>query len=92
MLNSIDWTDRNKSLYLLEKLTKNRGAAVLERQEAFPALVERARWKFMHHASPAYSLLCRVDGLSEEEIAETWRSGEREAVIARIVESGQTRK
>ena len=93
MLNSFDWTDRQKSLLLLEILTRDRDAAVLEqlRQEAFPALVEMARWQFMYHASPAYTLLCRVDGLSDEEIAETLRRGEKEAVIARIVESGQTR-
>ena len=94
MLNSIEWTDRNKALSVLSALTRNRDAAVIEqlRKEALPSLVEMARWKSMGHAAWAYILLCRVDGLTDEEIAETLRNGEKEAVIARIAESIQTER
>jgi HEAT repeat protein len=94
MLNSVDWTDRNKALSVLRWLTASRDAAVLQqlREQALPALVEMARWKFMGHAYSAYYLLCRVDGLTDEEIAETLGKGEKEAVIARIAESSQNEK
>ena len=94
MLNSVDWTDRNKGLMVLRELTANRDAAVLQqiREQALPTLIEMARWKIMGHAYNAYCLLCRIDGLTDEEIAETLRNGEKEAVIARIAESIQTEK
>ncbi len=47
MLNSLEWTDRNKSALVLEELTRKRDTALLKllRERAVPALVEMARWK-----------------------------------------------
>ena len=78
--------------------TGNEQRDIAERLEEIPGVVQArvhivccTEDKRRMHASPAYTLLCRVDGLSVEEIAETLRRGAKEAVIARIVESGQTR-
>ena len=93
MLNSIEFYDRNKALNTLEVITKHRDIMVLERlrEETLPSLVEMARWKGLH-GRPAYIILGRIGGLSDKEIAETLRNGEKEAVIARIAESIQTEK
>ncbi|HEV8145354.1 MAG TPA: HEAT repeat domain-containing protein, partial [Bryobacteraceae bacterium] len=47
MLNSLAWTDRNKSSAILQILTDKRDPLVLDqlRDRALPALVDMARWK-----------------------------------------------
>ena len=87
MLNSLEWTDRNKALMVLYTLTSSRDAEVLEelRQRAFSSLVEMARWK-SGYARVAYLILGRVAGLSDGEIHETWENGEREQTVARIIQ------
>jgi len=53
MLNSIVWTDRNKSAFALSQLTEKRDPVILAelRQQALHSLIEMARWK-----SPAMPL------------------------------------
>ncbi len=51
-----------------------------------------ARWKSLVHALPAYVLLGRVSGATEEEIQDTWAKDQREAVIAKIAESAKAKK
>jgi hypothetical protein len=94
MLNSILWTDRNKATSALVNLTESRDPKTLDqlRERAFPSLIEMARWKSLGHALPAFILLGRVAGVEEQEILDAWSTGEREALVARIVESGQTKK
>jgi hypothetical protein len=95
MLNSIMWTDRNKATMLLNTLTVNRDAALLQqiREQAFPSLVEMARWKSMGHANGPFRLLGRVAGLSEQEINNAMgRGGKMDTVIAQIVESNLPEK
>ncbi len=89
MLDSISWTDRNKSLMALTSLTARRDPAILERLRvrALPSLAEMARWKSESHALPAYFILGRVTGIPEKEIEESWRKGAREALIARALSS-----
>jgi hypothetical protein len=74
MLNSIEWTDRNKSLFVLAQLTEKRDPAILAdlRKQALPSLVEMAHWKARGHAQPAFFILGRLGGLSEEEIKSAW--------------------
>ena len=96
MLNSIEFTDRNKASALLDKLTRSRDPAVLQqlRERALLSLAEMARWKSYGYAVPNIRILCRVGGYSEEEIAGVmiWDQKERrpkrsaEPIIARIVE------
>ncbi|MGH9810404.1 MAG: HEAT repeat domain-containing protein, partial [Terriglobia bacterium] len=87
MLNSISWTDRTRALAALDLLTDSRNPAVLAqlRDNALPALVEMARWKTLSHALPAYILLGRIAGLTEEQIQAAWSTGDRESVIAQAL-------
>jgi hypothetical protein len=84
MLNSIVWSDRTGAVNLLLTLSEKREPGVLDliRQRAAPQLIEMARWNSLTHALPAYILLGRVAGLSENEIQGSWSRGEREAHIA----------
>jgi hypothetical protein len=83
MLNSVDWTDRNKAVMVLQTLTDSRDPSVLDqlRERAMPSLVEMARWKTLGHALPAYMLVGRIAGISEEKLQERWSAGQREEVI-----------
>jgi hypothetical protein len=84
MLNSIVLSDRNKAALALVNLTENRGEKALSqvRERALPALTEMARWKSLRYALPAFILLGRVSGLSEQEIQDAWSKDERERVIS----------
>ena len=84
MLNSLSWSDRNRALLALQTLTERGETGTLEqlRVRALPALIEMARWKTLEHALPAYILLGRVAGWSEDLIQSSWRTGNREPVIA----------
>src|SRR5262249_8503463 len=83
MLNSLDWNDRNKGVFVLTSLTTDRPSAILEqlRQYSLPALVEMARWK--SHGLGAFMLLGRIAGLDDKEIQATWARGDQEGVIER---------
>jgi len=86
MLNSTVLADRlagAKTLHLMyEEFSEGTVAQIKER--AAPSLVEMARWKHLPHALPAYLLLGRVSGISEEEMAAAWAVGQREQMLARI--------
>lgn len=84
LLNSIVWTDRNKSSYALMETTFNRDPVTLAeiRAKALPSLVEMARWKAIGHAQPAIFLLGRIGGMSEDDIQAAIDRGDREAVIS----------
>jgi hypothetical protein len=84
LLNSLVWTDRNKSSYALMETTFNRDPATLAeiRAKALPSLVEMARWKAIGHAQPAIFLLGRIGGISEDDIQAAIDRGDREAVIS----------
>jgi hypothetical protein len=86
MLNSLSWSDRNKAVGALSTLTETRDPQVLAqlRERALPALIDMARWKSLGHALPAYVLLGRVAGWTEEQIQESWSRGDRDSVIAAV--------
>jgi len=87
MLNSLSWSDRNRALSALQILTDARDASALDqlRERSLQSLIEMARWKTLAHALPAFVLVGRVAGLSEEQIQAAWSKGEREKVIAAAV-------
>jgi hypothetical protein len=91
MLNSLSWSDRQRSLQALQILTDGRDPAMLAqmRNRAMPALVEMSRWKTLEHALPAFVLTGRVAGLSEQQIQDAWTRGDRESVIAAALGSGK---
>ena len=52
------------------------------RKEALVPLVEMARWKSEGHAQPAFVLLGRIAGYSDDAANAAWDRGERELVIS----------
>jgi hypothetical protein len=89
LLNSLAWTDRNKSSLALMELTESRDPTLLStlREQALPALVEMAHWKNPGHAVPSVMILGRVAGISEKDLASAAGTGE----YAQIVEIAQKR-
>lgn len=94
LLNSLVWTDRNKSSYALLETTDKRDPAILAeiRERALPSLVEMARWKAIGHAQPAIFLLGRIGGMSEDDIQAAIDRGDRETVISTGVKAGPAAK
>ena len=93
MLNSIEWTDRNKSSLALLRLTEKRAPAVLSelRQKALLSLNEMARWKSSGHACASFFLLGRVAGLPEGEITAAWERGDRASFIETATKSAKAK-
>jgi hypothetical protein len=67
MLNSVVWTDLNKGIFFLDKLSVSRDPALLAelRRKARPALIDICRWKSAGHADPGCTVLRRVEGLPD---------------------------
>jgi hypothetical protein len=84
LLNSLVWTDRNKSSNALLEITFNRDPAVLAeiRAKALLSLVEMARWKAIAHAQASLFLLGRIGGMSEDDIQAAIDRGDRESIIS----------
>ena len=92
MLNSCDWTDRNKSAAAVAELTESRDPALLAeiKKEAFPSLLEMARWKSLGHAMSSLTILGRIGGLPDEQIYEDVEAGNREAIFTAARKAAQT--
>jgi HEAT repeats len=86
LLHSPFWTDRNNGAVALVTLTEQRNPKVLAeiRTSALPELTEMARWKHPPHALPAFILLGRVGGISEDELQRAWSKGEGKNIIDRV--------
>jgi hypothetical protein len=84
LLNSLVWTDRNKSSNALLETTFNHDPAVLAeiRAKALPSLIEMARWKAIAHAQASLFLLGRIGGMSDDDIQAAIDRGDREAIIS----------
>lgn len=89
LLNSLVWTDRNKSSLALMELTVSRDPKLIAklRHEAIQALADMARWKNEGHALPALVILGRIADWADEDVAAACRRGEREKVIAAALAS-----
>jgi hypothetical protein len=87
LLNSVVLGDRMQSVDLLITLTDGGDRAVLEqvRRRALPALVEMARWENLRYALPAFVLVGRLAGLSDQETQREWTRGTREPVIQKAL-------
>ncbi|MDF1798675.1 MAG: hypothetical protein P1V81_05830 [Planctomycetota bacterium] len=84
LLESLEWTDRNKAAALLCSLTLDRDEALLRqlREGSLPALAEMAKWHSVGHAAFSIRILGRLAGLTEEQITageKRARSGDFEA-------------
>lgn len=83
MLNSVQFTDRNKASMALVNFTEKRDAGTLAllRERALPSLIEMAQWRNLGHALPAFILLGRLEGLPEEKIQQMWKEGKRQELV-----------
>jgi len=68
MLNSIVWSDRNKSLAVLVSLTEGRDPELLAtlRASSVSSLKEMCAWTHWGHAEPACLILQRIAGLPDD--------------------------
>jgi len=68
LMNSISWTDRNKSSLVLLSLTNKREKNVLDelKLKAMDAVIDMAGWKNMGHAIPGFILLGRMAGWTDQ--------------------------
>jgi hypothetical protein len=84
LLRSPFHSDLNKASAALASLASGRDPTLLARlrDEALGPLVEMARWKGLGHGLPAFEILGRLAGYSDEATHEAWVSGHREEVIA----------
>jgi HEAT repeat protein len=74
MLNSIEWTDRNKGLFALQSLATRANPDALKylRNRALSSLIEMARWQSKLHAFPAFVLVGRIAQMEERDILSQW--------------------
>ncbi|HTQ58479.1 MAG TPA: hypothetical protein VMI94_28650 [Bryobacteraceae bacterium] len=86
MLYSRSWTDRNKSLILLEVLTRGRDPKLLSalRAQALPPLLEMARWHNFGHAGGARMILGRCAGIEEHRLEKLASAGEVDVILAAL--------
>lgn len=86
ILNSLEWSDRNKSSLVIFGLTASRDAALLAalRREALLSLIEITRWKNPGHAVMSFFILGRIANLKEDEIGKLWESRNHEALIEKV--------
>jgi len=85
-LNSLVWTDRNKSSWALLELSASRDPKLFEalRRDALPSLIEMARWKSVGHATDSLWILGRMGGMSDETIDLALKVGDRERIITAV--------
>jgi hypothetical protein len=83
LLNSLLWTDRNKSAALLSVLTAQRDATLLAclREQALTSLIEMARWSYSGHAYSARVMLGRIAGMDEKALDAMLDKNEVEPII-----------
>lgn len=83
MLNSTELSDRLEAVRTLMLYAAKGDEAALGgiRDRALPALFEMARWQYLPHALPAYLLLGRVYGWSDDALEKAWSAGEREQAL-----------
>jgi len=85
MLNSGNWTDRNKGGLLLSILTEKRDQRLLNllHQQAFESLLEMAQWRD-NHSSSSLIILGRISGIEENQLQRLLASNEREPILSKF--------
>jgi hypothetical protein len=86
MLGSGIWTDRNKAVLLLMKMTEKPNPDVLAelRADAVEPLIEMAKWRSTGHAYAARILLGRAAGIDEKKLQELADKGQVDSIIEAI--------
>lgn len=84
MLDSLIWNDKMAAAKALVILSDSRDKTLLPRlAEKSATLAEMASWKHLPHALPAFVLLGRSRGESEEAIMAAWSTGDPAAAVKR---------
>ncbi len=88
MLNSGNWTDRNKAGLLLSPLTMRRDPKLLRliRARASDSLVEMASWRNYGHAQNSRLILGRIAGIEEKQLQKLARD-DANAIIKAFLSS-----
>ena len=75
-MNSISWTDRNKSVGILLTMSEQRDKTFLQqlKKEILKSLVDMAKWKSESHALAGYMILGRMAGWTDFDIHESLKS------------------
>ena len=86
LLNSLVWTDRNKSSLALMQITETRDSTLLAllKSRALPSLIEMAQWKAMGHATAPLVILGRIAGMPDTDIFAALASNRREPILEAI--------
>ncbi len=94
LLNTLTWTDRNKSSLALMALTEGRDPALLStlREKALPALIEMARWKSKGHSVGPAMVLGRVAGIPEDELVPLAAKGSHAAIVEAALKRLETKR
>ena len=84
MLSSGSWTDRNKSAWLMEKLTQPRDPKLLDalRAQALDSLIEMARWRSPGHSGTSRMILGRIAGIEEKRLQAIVERGQVEEILS----------
>ncbi len=87
LLDSLEWTDRNKAMFVLLGLSDGNPEAILTKlRTRSRTLTEMARWNTAGHAQMAFVLIGRCSGMSDPEISAAWQEGRREEVLRRLTD------
>jgi len=86
MLHSLDWTDRNKALAVLDPITAARDPKALEslRRQALDPLRQMSLWTYWGHASMALALVGRIAGIPEDRLQSLLASHNAAAILAAL--------
>jgi type IV secretory pathway protease TraF len=88
-LHSVIFADRRNALAQLERMTESRPEQLMAhlRERAVDPLAEMARWKHLPHALPAFLILGRAAGWTDEQTQEAWKSGDRDASVQKMIKA-----
>lgn len=86
LMNSISWSDRNKSVGILLTMSEQRDEKFLQqlKNEILESLVDMAKWKSEGHAIAGYMILGRIAGWTDIEIHESLK-GDRSKMVDKML-------
>jgi hypothetical protein len=84
MLDSVQWSDRNKAVAMLLKLDEEELVLKELRLSAVSSLIEMAQWQ-SSHGEMAFMLLGRLVGMSHDQSSHAWERNEHSATFSEVV-------
>ena len=88
LMNSLSWSDRNKSAGILMTMSMQRDPKFLAqlKKNVLESLVDMAKWKSEGHAMAAYMILGRMGGWTEKEIFESSKNDRSKMVDKMLIQ------